>query len=271
MVAQVDPPEGHMAVNRREVSGQVVKTSESLKGRGSAVAENDHRRCHVGTSGVRRLDPDAIVRTASRAGLATDSSSTILYWNKAATDLLGYRAADVVGKTAQEVLEAKDVFGNPLCPRHCLFHEMAQSGQAPESFELGVHTNTGERVRVAVSIVVVLDTERADHTLVYLMTPIRRRRRADEAIDRLLAQTGSYGVTEGGVSHRRRWTDRHQMTDRQLEVLRGIATGRHVREIAADLGISVHTVRSHIRNIFETLEVSSQVEAVAKAMRERLI
>ena len=49
------------------------------------------------------------------------------------------------------------------------------------------------------------------------------------------------------------------------------AGGLHVREISDDLGISVHTVRSHIRNIFEILKVSSQLEAVAKALRERLI
>jgi DNA-binding NarL/FixJ family response regulator len=41
--------------------------------------------------------------------------------------------------------------------------------------------------------------------------------------------------------------------------------------IAAEMNISIDTVRTHIKNIYEKLQVHSQIEAVSKAMNERLI
>ncbi|MEO7048182.1 MAG: LuxR C-terminal-related transcriptional regulator [Ferruginibacter sp.] len=41
--------------------------------------------------------------------------------------------------------------------------------------------------------------------------------------------------------------------------------------MAADLAISIDTVRTHIKNIYEKLQVHSQTEAVYKATNERLV
>jgi DNA-binding NarL/FixJ family response regulator len=51
---------------------------------------------------------------------------------------------------------------------------------------------------------------------------------------------------------------------REYEVLEHLADGKHYREIGAALYISVDTVRSHIRHIYEKLQVHSRAEAAAK-------
>ena len=50
-----------------------------------------------------------------------------------------------------------------------------------------------------------------------------------------------------------------------------LGEGHHYKTAAAEPGISVHTVRFHLRGIYSKLEVHSKSEAVAKALREGLI
>jgi LuxR family maltose regulon positive regulatory protein len=61
------------------------------------------------------------------------------------------------------------------------------------------------------------------------------------------------------------------LTSRETEVLRLMAEGASSREIAARLGISYATVRSHIRSMGGKLGVHSKSEAVAKGRQLALI
>jgi DNA-binding NarL/FixJ family response regulator len=61
------------------------------------------------------------------------------------------------------------------------------------------------------------------------------------------------------------------LTDRELEVLRLVATGRTNREIATDLVISVHTVSRHVQNIFTKLDLSTRAGATAYAYEHGLL
>ena len=58
------------------------------------------------------------------------------------------------------------------------------------------------------------------------------------------------------------------LTDRQREVLDGLAAGRAYKQIADEMGMSIHTVRTYIRRIYEKLHVHSRTEAVAKYLRQ---
>lgn len=61
------------------------------------------------------------------------------------------------------------------------------------------------------------------------------------------------------------------LTAREKEILNLMGQGKAHKKIAHDLFLSYHTVDSHVRNIYRKLHVSSGIEAVAKAYRERLI
>jgi two-component system NarL family response regulator len=62
-----------------------------------------------------------------------------------------------------------------------------------------------------------------------------------------------------------------RLTDREMEVLRLVARGLGNREIAKELFISENTVKNHIRNILEKLQLHSRMEAVVYAVREKLL
>jgi two-component system NarL family response regulator len=62
-----------------------------------------------------------------------------------------------------------------------------------------------------------------------------------------------------------------KLTDRELEVLKLVARGLNNRDIARELFISENTVKNHIRNILEKLQLHSRMEAVVYAVREKLL
>ncbi|WP_283138463.1 response regulator [Rhizohabitans arisaemae] len=62
-----------------------------------------------------------------------------------------------------------------------------------------------------------------------------------------------------------------RLTDREMEVLRLVAKGMNNRDIARELFISENTVKNHVRNILEKLQLHSRMEAVVYAVRERLL
>jgi DNA-binding NarL/FixJ family response regulator len=61
-----------------------------------------------------------------------------------------------------------------------------------------------------------------------------------------------------------------RLTERELEVLRLVARGLNNRDIAKQLFISENTVKNHVRNILEKLQLHSRMEAVMYAVREKL-
>jgi DNA-binding NarL/FixJ family response regulator len=62
-----------------------------------------------------------------------------------------------------------------------------------------------------------------------------------------------------------------KLTERELEVLRLVAQGLNNRDIAKQLFISDNTVKNHVRNILEKLQLHSRMEAVMYAVREKLL
>ena len=65
--------------------------------------------------------------------------------------------------------------------------------------------------------------------------------------------------------------DAPRLTDRELEVLRLVAKGMSNKEIASELVIAENTVKNHVRNILEKLELRTRMEAAMYAVREKLI
>jgi DNA-binding NarL/FixJ family response regulator len=62
-----------------------------------------------------------------------------------------------------------------------------------------------------------------------------------------------------------------QLTSREHDILTQLCKGMSYKMIAEALFISQETVRSHIKHIYHKLQVRSKSEAVAKALKERLV
>ncbi len=63
--------------------------------------------------------------------------------------------------------------------------------------------------------------------------------------------------------------DEYNLTSREKEILNELINGLSYKKIAEALFISLDTVRSHIKNIYQKLHVSSRSEAVAKVIKDK--
>jgi len=66
-------------------------------------------------------------------------------------------------------------------------------------------------------------------------------------------------------------TAEYGITPREREILSMLVDGLSYKMIAERCGLSIHTVNSHIRKIYDKLHVHSMSEAVSKALKERLV
>ncbi len=88
----------------------------------------------------------------------------------------------------------------------------------------------------------------------------------------------SPSITDKVISHLASGPQEHRrdemaeaLSERELEVLQAVASGKSNKEIAEALALSTNTVQVHLRNIFGKLGVGSRTEAVTHALRNGLI
>lgn len=73
------------------------------------------------------------------------------------------------------------------------------------------------------------------------------------------------------ISNQKTAKKSYDLTPREKDILQSLTDGNSYKMIAANLGITMGTVTTHIKNVYEKLGVHSQAEAVSKTLKEGLI
>lgn len=63
----------------------------------------------------------------------------------------------------------------------------------------------------------------------------------------------------------------HNLSRREMEILQKLAEGKSKNEIARELFISPHTVKTHVTNLYTKLDVSNKAQAIRKALDLRIL
>ena len=98
--------------------------------------------------------------------------------------------------------------------------------------------------------------------------------RAANAGETLLPRSVIVGIAQRVAAARERGAERRQiepLTPRELEVLKALTEGLSTPEICDRLFIAPNTLRTHVQNIMGKLRVHSKLEAVAFALRHKLV
>lgn len=170
-----------------------------------------------------------------------DSHRRLLDANGACVQLLGHRRSDVVGRPVAEF-----VVGGPQFSE-AEWQAMMASGQFTGQAELVCANATRASVQWAGTTEVV--TGRRQTLVVVLST------------------------SRWGARFRRQATpsDPGALSAREREIVRFVALGHTGPEIADELRISHHTVRTHVSNAMTKLDARSRAHLVAKALGHDLV
>jgi len=203
-----------------------------------------------------------------------DQNQQIIYWNRAAEEILEFKHKEVISRRCYEILEGRDDQGRLVCREYCRVAMTALNQGTITNYDSSVRTKSGDVRWVNISTFTFpLNGSRAGSVLVHLFRDVTSKKQNEQFVNQVLAaarqlQSRELSQPDSSISVKRPVT---HLTDREREVLTLLARGLSTNNIAQSLSISPATVRNHIRNILQKLQVHSRLEAVLYALQHGLI
>jgi PAS domain S-box-containing protein len=214
-----------------------------------------------------------ILDNAADGAFVIDEEQGIVYWNQAAQEILGYAPEDVLGQSCYEVLGGCDDRGQAICCPQCYVSVAASAGQAVTSYDVATRTKSGQIRWISVSILVISANEDNPTPLVvHLFRDATKKKQREQFILQMLEEAERLqAATLPPMPPTTGQSLADELTDREREVLALLAQGLNTNDIAHSLSISSSTVRNHVQNILNKLQVHSRLEAVAYAFEHGLV
>lgn len=214
---------------------------------------------------------DAYARTADGV-YAVDARQRIVYWNASAQQILGWKADEVVGQRCFELLSGGDYEGHQFCRRNCPTITSARKGKPVGNYDFLTRRKDGGPIWLNVSIILPPTGGRNGVCAVHVFRDVSERRRSEQLAQMTLETVARFsGGEEGDVQTKPYPPPGPPLTQRELEVLRLLASGVATEDIATTLRVSRSTARNHIESILAKLGVHSRLQAVVYASRHGLI
>ncbi len=213
-----------------------------------------------------------LARTADGV-YAVDHAQRIAFWNTAAEHILGYQAAEVVGRTCEEVFHGMPRPGCIACRSHCLVMQAAERHETVPTYNLFTHTKDGTTIMLNVSVVVPPQGQH-DLATIHLFRDATRHLQYETYVEHLLCAAARLPHPEPTLESCNATAFPLQyapLSSREKEVLYLLVQGKSPRAIADTLCISYATVRNHLQTILRKLGVHSQREAVKLAVERHLV
>lgn len=211
---------------------------------------------------------------AADGAFVINQEQHIIYWNKTAQDYLGHSPDEVLDKPCYEILAGCNGQKHSICHEHCRVAVKALNGESVLNYDICVRTKTnGLRWLNMSTITFPTNPDSEDLVLVHLFRDITQQKRKEQFVDQVLAAAKNLQMNPSFLAHSGmpEGSSSPALTDREHEVLALLAQGHSTHVIAKTLSISTSTVRNHVRNILQKLQVHNRLEAVVYALRNGLV
>lgn len=202
------------------------------------------------------------------AAFTVDLQGEIRTWNKAAENLFGYRASNVIGQACATLVKGRMDGRTPVCCQTCDVLECVRAGREVSNFDLEISTRTRRRVWVNVSLLVTSDEHTKRRLVIHLMRDIRRRKKAERLTNEMI-QVARCLVGNGEQTGEP--PPIVPLTSQEKKILTLLVAGKATKEMAEELQINASTLRNHISHINQKLHTRNRTEAVMKALKRGII
>lgn len=200
--------------------------------------------------------------------LVLDQDGKVVFWNRAAERLLGFRAEEVLGRPCHEVIGGKTLSGQPLCSVSCTIAARITRGTAVRNFDIQTRTKASRPIWLNVSSLPIPSRKQGRFRVAHLFRDITKQAKVRQLVEELHT---ALCCVAGGDPEQPQLNSLPDvpadlpLSEREREVLRLLASGKDTRSIADSLCISPATVRNHIQHILEKLGCHNRLQALALA------
>lgn len=212
----------------------------------------------------------ALLDQTADAAYTVTVSGEICSWNRAAERLLGYPAAEVIGRNIDEVLEATDALGTDALAGglEAATRQWDGASGGIANFDLDVRVRSGERLWVNVSTIIFDNRRTGRRLLIRLARDISARKQQEELLRRMQDVARQLvSLTSDSADH----APVEPLSEQERRILTMFAGGSNSAAIAQKLRISSQTLRNHLHHINRKLRTHNRLEAVTHARMRGLI
>jgi len=185
--------------------------------------------------------------------VAIDPGGKVVLWNRAAERMLGYGARETVGRSCCEIFARPGDGFDCICAKGERAGSLVPRDHGLASFDLRTRTREGRPVWLNV-ISASTPEDTAEPLAVYLFQDVSAARD-------LLRRIGRRAPVPAPSDP---FAD---LTRREREILRLVATGLGTKAMAERLRVSPATIRNHVQSILAKLGVHSRIQAIACVTR----
>lgn len=170
-----------------------------------------------------------------------------------------------------DVIQGVDEDGLVVCTLECPDLSRSHLGGRICGRNIRSRTKSGDWRWLSMPHVSV-DSDTGGPLLVHIFRNVTPEIEAKKLLKRIVAQVSNYDLGQTGrVGDEQENSHDTSLTEREMQVLELLIKGGGTASIAEDLCISNTTSRNYIRNILAKLEVHTRLEAVAHALKHRLV
>jgi PAS domain S-box-containing protein len=213
-------------------------------------------------------DISQMLQGTADAGFGVTLEGEIRMWNPAAEEFFGCSAAAVVGLKCCDVVCDCSESRNPICQPDCAVLQRAAQGFTTPAFDVEVKTESGTRWA---SMSIILVPARRGAQVLHLARDVQARKQVENMTRRFLKEIGAISGLKVEELLSPAAAPHVDLTAQQTAILRLLAEGTSTHDISDALHVSPATVRNHIEHILQKLQAHSRLEAVLRAIREKLV